>query len=172
MTEDTDLKHSYQSPEEEAEAVRVWHEYDERIHAAELAVCKALMLAPMKDVAGRYVGPLLSENILSVSPQTVKIMGLVIPRNKLALFLLALHWIIAGVEGAQGSNGYTYSKVQVARGMDVLSGFKIESNVTGEGSILLTRQIACELYEIVLYLCSLDGKFETVDSDFTDIEEN
>ena len=161
---DTEYKpaHTFATPEEEDAAVIEWHNYDEAVEKANADFCKTMMSAAIKDIAAQYVTPLLSEGILQVSKETVQIMDMAVPRTRLPLFYISLHWVIAGVETVQGPNGYTAEKVTVIHGNDYEPGFKITSNLEADSgmSILLTRGIACEVLEIINYFVSLDTPTE------------
>lgn len=161
---DTEYKpaSTFATPEEEEAAVIEWHTYDEAVEQANADFCKTMMHAPAKEIAAQYVTPLLQEGILKVSAETIQIMDLAVPRKRLALFHIALHWVIAGVESEQGPNGYTAVKVTVIHGNDAEAGFKITSNLAADNGqyILLTRKIACELFEIINYFVALDTPTE------------
>lgn len=117
----------------------------------EVAHCKAMMLSPIKEVAEMYVTPLLREGILRVAPDKIKVMDLVIPRNRVVYFHIALTGLRSGATVKQSEKGYTYETVTLVDGNDTERGYKITSNVEGEGHILLTRDIAWELWEVVAF---------------------
>lgn len=107
-----------------------------------------------KGIAGMYVSPLLDEGILKVTKDHVQIMELVIPRRRVVLFHIALCQLRSPESFfpiAQGANGFTVEKVLAARGNDIIESYRITSNAEDKGSIILTKRLAWELWEVVAF---------------------
>lgn len=107
-----------------------------------------------KDIAGSYVKPLLDENILRVTKDHIKIKGLIIPRGRVVWFHIALTQLRSPDEFypiRQGINGFTVEKVKAARGNEIVDAYRITSNAEDHMSILLTKKLAWELWEVVAF---------------------
>ncbi len=106
---------------------------------------------PIPEIAESFVGPLLSEDILSVRKDHVQIMGLTIPRHRLVYFHLALSQLRMGYPVSQSANGFSVEPITIVRGNDTEPGYRIVDNIDNDSSILLTRKLAAELYEVLLF---------------------
>lgn len=124
-----------------------------------------------KEIAGHYVAPLLSEGILKVTRDHIQIMSLVIPRDRVVLFHIALCQLRHPDEYypiRQGKRGFTVEKVSVAHGNDVFSGYKVTSNADDRASVILTKKLAWELWEVVAFFIpkpDYNGMVTPVDTD-------
>ena len=136
----------------------------EQLHQQELA--KQMSRLPCKEIAEAYVGELLAEKILKVTKDHIQIMDLVIPRERVVYFQVALSTVRMETKVAQSANGYTVEPVTIVNGNNTMAGYSINSNVEGEGKILLTRKLATELYEVVAFFIP-----KTLDKQPTDQED-
>lgn len=121
----------------------------EELHQQEVA--KQMSKVPCKEIAEAYVGELLAEKILKVTKDHIQIMDLVIPRERVVYFQVALSTIRMETKVAQSANGYTVQPTTVVHGNDSFAGYSVTSNIEGEGKIVLTRKLAAELYEVVAF---------------------
>ena len=110
---------------------------------------------PVKEIAEAFVVPLLEENILSVRRDHIQIMGLVIPRQRLVYFHLALSQLHSEQPIKQSDKGYSVEQVTIVNGNDTEPGYKITDNSDNDKSILLTRRLAAELYEVIHYFVDI-----------------
>jgi len=110
---------------------------------------------PVKEIAEAFVVPLLEENILSVRRDHIQIMGLVIPRQRLVYFHLALSQLRSEQPIKQSDKGYSVEQVTIVNGNDTEPGYKITDNSDNDKSILLTRRLAAELYEVIHYFVDI-----------------
>jgi hypothetical protein len=117
----------------------------------ESTFCKQMLTTPLKEIAQEYVAPLLSEDILKVTKDHVTIMSLVIPRDRVVYFHIALTVLRRGEAITQSERGFTVSPVHVADGNEVIAGYKIVSNAEDKGEIFLTRKLAAELWEVLAF---------------------
>ena len=113
--------------------------------------CGLLAKMPSKEIAEVYVGTLLSEGILRVTPAHVQIMDLIIPRDRVVYFFIALAQLRTGEKYAHSERGFTVVPVTVVHGNDAEQGYRITSNADDKGSVLLTRRLAAEVYEVVAF---------------------
>jgi hypothetical protein len=107
-----------------------------------------------KEIAGGYVKPLLSENILQVSKDHIKIRNLIVSRERVVFLHIALTQLRSPATMypvRQGVNGFTVEKVKAARGNDVVDAYRITSNASDHTSILLTKKLAWELWEVIAF---------------------
>jgi hypothetical protein len=107
-----------------------------------------------KEIAGLYVKPLLDEKILKVTKDHIQIMNLVVPRERVVFFHIALTQIRSPHEFfpiRQGRNGFTVEKAKAARGNTVVDAYRVTSNASDGTSILLTKKLAWELWEVVAF---------------------
>ena len=111
---------------------------------------RLLTLTPVREIAEAHVGVLLSEGIFEVTKGHIKVMNLTVPREKIIYFQIILNALRID-QPIKQAHGYTVTPVTVARGNDTFSGYKVESKVDKEGSIILTRKLASELSEVVPY---------------------
>jgi len=112
---------------------------------------RALAHTPCKEIAEAYVGSLLAENILQVTKAHIKIMNLVIPKERLVYFHIALSVLRLNEPNKQNVKGYSIEPKLLVSGNDTFPGYSITSNVEGEGSILITRKLATELVEVLAF---------------------
>lgn len=117
----------------------------------ESTFCRQMLTTPLKEIAEEYVAPLLSEDILKVTKDHVKIMNLVIPRDRVVYFHIALTVLRRGEAVQQSERGFTVEPTTVARGNDIVEGYKITSNAEDKGEIFLTRKLAAELWEVLAF---------------------
>jgi hypothetical protein len=117
----------------------------------EIINCALLAKTPLKEIAEAYVGPLLSEGILKVTPSHVHIMNLVIERDRVVYFFIALSQLRTGTKYAHGTRGFTVEPITVVSGNDTQDGYKITSNAEDAGSVVLTRKLAAEVWEVVAF---------------------
>lgn len=114
-----------------------------------------------KEIASLYVKPLLDEDILRVTRDRVQIRNLVVPRERVVYLHIALTQLRSPdslYPIRQGANGFTVEKVKAARGNDVVDAYRITSNASDHTSILLTKKLAWELWEVIAFFIPvLDG---------------
>jgi len=117
----------------------------------EVINCALLAKTPMKEIAEAYVGPLLSEGILKVTPSHIHIMNLVIERERVVYFYIALSQLRTGNKYVHGTRGFTVEPVTLVSGNNTQQGYKISSNADDKGSVVLTRKLATEVSEVVAF---------------------
>ena len=122
--------------------------------SAETEILRNGLVGFNKSIASEYVKPLLDENILSVTRDHIRIRTMTVPRERVVFLHVALTQLRSPQTQfpiTQGRNGFSVEQIKAARGNDVVDAYRITSNAEDHTSIILTRKLAWELWEVIAF---------------------